>query len=202
MSTDPNEDLGSLPAILPRLNAAIAEANAVVHALDQFFAEELPVGPWVTSRPFDTQRVVGEDGRELLVASHLACGRVGGAYRLHILSATLDRADGKDPYNQLVGEERTPWLACPKSTRLQSFAMLPELLGLLAAKVNEITLETNRTVETVRGILRSVLGPAVGFARVPEFGEDGEADPEAEDVGGGVLLNGAGADLFKRPRVK
>ena len=103
MAQDLSEGLESLSAILPQLNTAMAEATAVVHAVDLFLAEELAVGPWVASRPFDTQRAIGDDGRELLVTSHLACGRVSGKYRLHILSATLDRLEGKDQYTQIVG---------------------------------------------------------------------------------------------------
>src|SRR5438128_942165 len=138
------EGLESLTAILPQLNAAVAEATAVVHAVEQFLAEDLAVGPWVASRPFDTQRAIGDDGRELVVTSHLACGRVAGKYRLHVLNATLDRAEGKDQFTQIVGEERTPWLSCSREVRLQSFAMLPDLLTMLATKVNEITTQTTK----------------------------------------------------------
>ncbi len=156
MAQDLIDGLESLTAILPQLNSAMAEATAVVHAVDQFLSEELAVGPWVASRPFDTQRAIGDDGRELLVTSHLACGRVAGKYRLHVLNATLDRAEGKDPFTQIIGEERTPWLSCSREVRLQSFAMLPELLGMLATKISENTSQTTKTVETVRELLKSM----------------------------------------------
>lgn len=220
MAQDLIEGLESLSAILPQLNSAIAEATAVVHAVDQFLAEELAVGPWVASRPFDTQRAIGEDGRELLITSHLACGRVAGKYRLHVLNATLDRPDGKDQFTQIIGEERTPWLSCTREVRLQSFSMLPEVLTLLANKVNEITTQTSRTVETVREVLRSMgrcpapsvtLGantaPAAGHANGNGIGNghaNGQTHEEQDDekfVGGGFLVN-SGSDLFKRPKVR
>src|SRR5262245_33895652 len=104
MAQDLSEGLDSLSAILPQLNAALSEATAVVHTVDQFLTEELAVGPWVASRPFDNQRAIGDDGRELLITSHLACGRVAGKYRVHILQATLDRPEGKDQFTQIIGE--------------------------------------------------------------------------------------------------
>src|SRR3954452_18313705 len=112
MAQDLIDGLESLTAILPLLNSAMTEATAIVHAVDQFLAEELAVGPWVASRPFDNQRALGDDGRELLVTSHLACGRVSGKYRLHVLNATIDKAESRDQFTQIVGEERIPWLSC------------------------------------------------------------------------------------------
>ena len=209
MAHDVNEGLESLSAILPQLNSAMAEATAVVHAVDQFLAEELAVGPWVASRPFETQRAIGEDGRELLVTSHLACGRVAGKYRLHVLNATLDKPDGKDQFTQIIGEERTPWLSCSREVRLQSFSMLPEVLNLLAAKVNEITSQTSRTVETVREVLKSMgrypstngngNGQASVQVNTPTHGNDvAEDDRYASN---GYTVN-SGSDLFKRPKIK
>ena len=204
MAQDQFEGLDSLTAILPLLNTAMAEATAVVHAVDQFLAEELAVGPWVASRPFDTQRAIGDDGRELLVTSHLACGRVAGKYRLHILNATLDRAEGKDQFTQIIGEERTPWLSSSREVRLQSFAMLPELLSMLANKINEITSQTTKTVETVREVLKSMgrypstthgAGASATANGVDSAHEDGYAT-------NGYVVNSSGADLFKRPKIK
>jgi hypothetical protein len=196
MAHDLSDGIESLTSILPQLNSAMAEATAVVHAVDQFLAEELAVGPWVASRPFDTQRAIGDDGRELLVTSHLACGRVAGKYRVHVLNATLDRAEGKDQFTQIVGEERTPWISCTREVRLQSFSMLPELLNLLAGKINEITAQTTRTVETVREVLKSM-------GRYPHKVNDfGDPDGDDEFAAPGFVVNSAGSDLFKRPKAK
>lgn len=202
MAHDPYEGIESLTSALPQLNSVMAEATAMIHAVDQFLAEELAVGPWVASRPFDTQRAIGDDGRELLVTSHLACGRVAGKYRLHILNATLDRAEGKDQFTQIIGEERTPWLSCSREVRLQSFAMLPDLLSLLATKINEITAQTTKTVETVREVLKSM-------GRYPSptgnlGGGSVAVDATIDDgfVTNGIMVNPVGSDLFKRPKAK
>ena len=205
------DGLDSLTSILPQLNSAIAEATAIVHAVDQFLSEELAVGPWVASRPFDTQRAIGDDGRELLVTSHLACGRVAGKYRLHILNATLDRAEGKDQFTQIIGEERTPWLSCSREVRLQSFSMLPELLALLASKVSEITSQTTKTVEAVRDVLKSMgrYPSTMGAAPAPGYSVSNghavhaahEEDSYATTSSAGFVVN-SGSELFKRPKVK
>jgi hypothetical protein len=200
MAQDLIDGVDSLSAVVPQLNAAMAEATAVVLAVDRFLAEELAVGPWVASRPFDTQRALGDDGRELLVTSHLACGRVAGKYRLHVLNATLDRAEGKDQFTQIVGEERTPWPSCSREVRLQSFAMLPELLVMLAGKISEITTQTTRTIETVREVLKSM---GRGPAALGDAASGPGVDPLDEEYSsGGIVVNPAGSDLFKRPKVK
>ena len=206
MAHETFEGLESLTSILPLLNSVMSEATSVVQAVDQFLAEELAVGPWVASRPFDTQRAIGDDGRELLVTSHLACGRVAGKYRIHLLNATLDRAEGKDQFTQIVGEERTPWLSCSREVRLQSFAMLPELLTLLAAKISEITNQTTRTVETVREVLKSMgryphNGHAQGQPHAPAP-INGPADEDEDFDAPGFVVSAVGSDLFKRHRVK
>ena len=203
MAQDLIDGLESLTAILPQLNTAMAEATAVVHAVDQFLAEELAVGPWVASRPFDSQRAIGDDGRELMITAHLACGRVAGKYRLHVLNATLDKSDGKDQFTQIVGEERTPWLSCSREVRLQSFAMLPEVLSQLAAKICEITTQTTRTVETVREVLKSI-GRNPTPSHVPPNGQVYGRNESAEEeyAANGFVVNSVGSDLFKRPKMK
>ncbi len=202
MAQDLTDDLESLAEILPQLNHAVTEATAVVHAVDQFLVEELAVGPWVASRPFDTQRAIGDDGRELLVTSHLACGRVAGKYRLHVLNATLDRSEVKDQFTQIVGEERTPWPSCSREVRLQSFSMLPEVLGQLASKIAEITTQTTRTADTVREVLKSMGHyPQPGHTTALNgYGRNESQDEEFATSG--VVVNSAGSDLFKRPKVK
>lgn len=221
MAQELYDGLESLTAILPQLNTAMAEATAVVHAVDQFLGEELAIGPWVASRPFDTQRAIGEDGRELVITSHLACGRVGGKYRLHVLNATLDRPEGKDQFTQIIGEERTPWLGCSREVRLQSFSMLPEVLSQLAAKVTEITTQTTKTVETVRELLKSmgrapapVNGNGNGYSNGTGYsngngsgsgtgyGHTEEEEEESLTTSGFVVNQAAGSDLFKRHKMK
>jgi hypothetical protein len=188
MAREPRADLDSLRAIVSQLNGAVAEASGVVQDVDRYLAEEFDIGVWAISRPFDSQRTSGDDGRELLVTSHLAYGKVAGRTRLHILTATLDKGEGSDQYTQIVAEERTPWPLCPRDIKLHSFAMLPELLGTLAAKAEEIAAQTSRTSETVRHLLETM-------------GRHGEDHGEPA-----LVANGVGMDqdpgLFRRSRTR
>jgi hypothetical protein len=189
MAHELNEDMDRLRIMAPQLNAVTAEAGAVVGAVDQFLGEELAIGVSAASRAFDSQPAMGDDGRELLVTSHLAYGRVAGKNRLYVLKATLETNEWKEQVTKVVAEERTPWASCAREVKLQSFAMLPELLGSLAARVEEVATQTTRTVQRVRELLDAMRQPAA-------------IDPVAtEDV---VPLQDlsvhASPALFKRPR--
>jgi hypothetical protein len=199
MAQDPREDMDMLRVMAPQLNAATAEATAVVLEVDQFLGEELGIGVSSASRAFDTQPATSDDGRELLVTSHLAYGRVAGKNRLYVLRATLETNEWKEQVTKVVAEERTPWGACPREIKLQSFAMLPELLASLASRVDEVASQTSRTVEKVRELLdamRQPTAPPLGPPqRLPEPEPEDEAPRPLEE-----LSVHSAPDLFKRPR--
>ena len=198
MDQELHDGLDSLTAVLPRLDAVMAGATDLVRAVDRFLVEELPVGPWLASRPFDSQRTVGEDGRELRLTTHLACGRVDCVYRIHVLRATLDRPEGHESFSQVVAEERTIWHACPPEIRLQAFVLLPELLGLLAGKINEITTQTARAIDTVRAMLGSIPSResrSRDFDTLPDGAEPPSLPTSGEE-------GPARGELFKRTRLK
>ncbi|WP_406696839.1 hypothetical protein V5E97_38205 [Singulisphaera sp. Ch08] len=186
MAHESRADLDSLRVIVSQLNEALSEASGVVQDVDRYLAEEFDIGVWAISRPFGSQHGTGEGGRELLISSHLAYGKAAGRNRLHILAATLERGEGSDQFTQIVSEERIPWPLCPRETKLHSFAMLPELLGTLALKAEEITAQTSRTSETVRQLLKTMGRHS-----------HGSAEPA-------LVTNGVGADpdagLFRRSR--
>src|SRR4051794_37661857 len=125
MGQEPREDRDALRGIAAQLNAATAEACPVVQAVDHFLGEELCIGVTAASRPFDSQRVLGDDDRERVVTSHLAFGRVQGQDRIYVLKATLEKDEWKENLTKIVAEDRTPWSACSREAKLQSFAMLP-----------------------------------------------------------------------------
>src|SRR5690348_11253576 len=114
MARETRADLDSLRVIVSQLNGALSEASGVVQDVDRSLAEEFDIGVWAISRPFDSQRASADDGRELLVTSHLAYGKVAGRTRIHVLTATLEKAEGTDQFTQIVAEERTPWPLCPR----------------------------------------------------------------------------------------
>lgn len=205
-----------LRSMATSLHAATAEAAAVVSAVEQFLGDELCIGVSGASRPFESQRAIGEDERERLVTSHLAFGRVAGRDRIYVLKATLEKAEWKEHFTQVVAEERTPWNACPREVKLQSFALLPELLGNLAARVEEVASQTTRTVHAVRDLLDAMrqVGPppipshvavaAAPIPRAPEPRPEPTPAPESPATDEALSLHDLSAssvpDLFKRPR--
>jgi hypothetical protein len=179
MAHESRADLDSLRVIVSQLNGALSEASGVVQDVDRYLAEEFDIGVWAISRPFDSQLTSGDDGRELMISSHLAYGKAAGRSRIHILAATLEKGEGSDQFTQIVSEERIPWPLCPRETKLHSFAMLPELLGTLASKAEEIAAQTSRTSETVRQLLETMGRHSHGYAEPALVANGVGADPDA-----------------------
>jgi hypothetical protein len=204
MGQDLQEDAERLRGVVAQLNAAAAEAAAVVQAVDLFLGDELAIGVSAASRPFDSQRVMGSGDGELVVTTHLAYGRVQGKDRLHILKATHEKNDWNEDFTKTVSEDRTPWSACPREMKLQSFAKLPELLTNLANKVDEVTSQTSRTIETVRALIDAMKAPQHAAPEEEEDEEDGNETKDdlevARDVPLRELTASAAPALFKRPR--
>lgn len=201
MDQDGRYDMDALRGIAAQLNAATSEASVVVQAVDHFLGDELCIGVSAASRPFDSQRVVGDDDRELIVTSHLAFGRVQGKERIYVLKATLEKNEWKENFTKIVAEDRIPWSACSREVKLQSFALLPELLGSLAARVEEVATQTTRTVEMVRELIEAMKQPPT-----PALTQERDADEPPDDAPVDVPLHeltvSAAPNLFKRPRVK
>src|SRR4051794_26005737 len=217
MGHEPREDLDALRGIAAQLNATTTEAGAVVQAVDHFLGEELSIGVSAASRPFDSQRVIGDDARELIVMSHLAFGRVQGKDRVYVLRATLEKNEWKENFTKIVAEERTPWAACSREVKLQSFVLLPELLANLAVRVDEVANQTSRTVATVRSLIEVMKQPPLqehelghepgtpelrGPEQEGEANGENEGEPESGDVPLHELTVAAAPSLFKRPRAK
>lgn len=200
MAQDLRGDQDSLRIMTRSLNSALAEAGAVVQAVDHFLGEELGIGITAASRAFDSQRAVGDDDREMLVTSHLAYGRVSGKNRLYVLTATLDKNEWKEPYTQIIAEERTPWAACSREVKLQSFAMLPELLGSLATRVEEVASQTAKTVEAVRELLDIMRRPLEAPEPVPAGAPSPSPPPPPPPSNDLDLTVTSDPTLFKRPR--
>jgi hypothetical protein len=206
MGQDLQEDADRLRGVVAQLNAAAAEAAAVVQAVDLFLGDELAIGVSAASRPFDTQRVQGNGDGELVLTAHLAYGRVQGKDRLHVLKATHEKNDWNEDFTKTISEDRTPWPACPREVKLQSFAKLPELLTNLANKVEEVASQTTRTIETVRALIEAMKAPHPPAPAPTDVPEDNDNDDDADeleaarDVPLRELTASAAPTLFKRPR--
>jgi hypothetical protein len=211
MGQELREDVEALRGIAAQLNTATAEASLVVQAVDHFLGDELCIGVSAATRPFDSQRAIGDDDRELVVTSHLAFGRVQGKDRIYVLKATLEKNEWKENFTKIVAEDRTPWSACSREVKLQSFAMLPELLGNLAVRVDEVANQTTRTIETVRELIEVMKQPParereLDLGRERELDREVEVEHDDEDEPADVPLQeltvSAAPNLFKRPRPK
>ena len=183
-----DDQMDALRGIAAQLTAATAEASVVIQAVDHFLADELCIGVSAASRPFDSQRALGDDDRELIITSHLAFGRIQGKDRIYVLKATLEKDEWKENFTNVVAEDYTPWASCPRELKLQSFAMLPELLGNLAELSRRRGLEPRRPAPSRRrprahrghGSKPPSCDPPAALDA--GFGEDREADELAEDV--------------------
>jgi hypothetical protein len=203
MGQDVLEDGDRLRGVVAQLNAAAAEAAIVVQAVDTFLGDELSIGVSAASRPFDSQRVQGSGEGELVVTTHLAYGRVQGKDRLHVLKATHEKNDWSEDFTKTVSEDRIPWSACSREVKLQSFVKLPELLTNLSNKVEEVTTQTTRTIETVRALIDAMKTPhqPAPTEDQDESDTDAQADLEvARDVPLRELTASAAPALFKRTR--
>jgi len=201
MGHELQENVDTLRGIVAQLNAAATEASAVVQDVDLFLGDELSIGVSASSRPFDTQRVTGDDNSELVVTSHLAYGRVQGRERLHVLKATLAKNEWKEDFTKTVAEDRIPWSACSREVKLQSFVKLPELLAALATRVEEVATQTSRTVETVRSLIDTMKEPHEPIGRADEAEDPVEDEFNVpRDIPLHELTASAAPTLFKRPR--
>ena len=197
MGQEPPENLDALRSMASLLNAATAEASALISAVEQYLGAEICIGVSGASPPFDSQRAMGDGERELLVTSHLAYGRVSGRDRIFILKATLEKTEWSEHFSKVVAEDHTPWDACSREVKLQSFAMLPALLGNLAARVEEVAAQTSKTVQTVRELLDAIRQVPPAAEPEPE-----PPPPPGEGVSLHDLTVSTAPDLFKRPRAK
>jgi hypothetical protein len=191
MGQEQRDEMDVLRGIAAQVQAATAEASAVVDAVDHFLGEEFGIGVSVASRPFDSQRVMDND-RELVLSAHLAYGRVQGKDRIYVLRATFEKNEWNESFGKLVAEDRTPWSACPREVRLQSFALLPELLANLAVRVEEVVNQTTRTSETVRGLIQAMKLPLPQQQPQPRSRSEAEAGAAPATVSVPVPVNPTG----------
>jgi hypothetical protein len=189
MSAKLRQQIESLRSLAPLLNNATDEAAQVVQAVEQFLGEQLSLGVSAESGAFEQQpRTI--DGTEHLTVSCLAYGRLAGKYRLHVL-ITTERQNLATPWdNGIISSEQTAWSSCPREVKLQSFSKLPELLGILAEKADQLAREVSETSTTVRDLLSAIGTSAIGASANGSVGVNGSVNgngvvaARAPEVGG------------------
>jgi hypothetical protein len=130
--------------------------------VERFLVDELHIGISTESSEFNTWSAGrGEDGRARMVRQSLAFGRVGGAYRIHVVEE-VGIVDDAGAWQETVSRQETPWPSCGREAKLRAFEKLPQLLDniitaserlaetadLTALKIGEITGEIKSTAAT------------------------------------------------------
>ena len=158
MTDELKQRMSRLRELAPQLNSATDQASRLVRMVEIFLVEELHIGISAESSAFNSWSP-GEDenGRARLVRQTLAFGRVGAAYRIHVLDEMIV-ADDDGCRHHSVSKQATPWPSCGRETKLRAVEMLPEL-------IDRIIRETERLAETA-GETASRIEAMIGDSKV------------------------------------
>jgi hypothetical protein len=158
MTDELKKRMARLRELAPRLNGATDQASRLVAMVEKFLVDELRIGISAESAEFASWSTgKDEDGTVRTVYQSLAFGRVGAAYRIHVMDETvLVDEDGRR--HELIARQATPWPSCGRETKLRAVDKLPELLDKIIA-------ETERLAETA-GETASKIGAMIGDTKV------------------------------------
>lgn len=155
MTDEMKKKLQTLRAHAGAMNKATDEAAATVREVERFLNETCSLGVSAVTIPHVESVVQGDDGEDVQTQRYLAYGRVGGAFRIHVVTAEVKR-DQWGNFEDPAGAVCTPWASCDRETKLQFFADLPELLDNLVRRADQMLEKTNATNATVRELLEAV----------------------------------------------
>jgi hypothetical protein len=170
MTKEMREQIERLRALTPKLNAKVAKANRFLKATEALLVEELSLGVYAQTSPFE--QIEEEDpfgsgeGYERWAFAYLAYGRVTGKYRLHVLR-TIERRplDGGDATWEKIDVRRADWTTIPNAEKVLAYTKIPELLNMIAE-------ETTRAVERADATdieMEDVFGEAPQGESPPEY---------------------------------
>jgi hypothetical protein len=140
MTASLKAQLAELAELAPRVHATTDRVNALVAQMEGVLVNDLAVGLEAETKAFD-DRTLANKSR---VARHLCLGNIGDQDQIHVIERTW-KGDG------LVSEERIPWSACPRGSKLKAIAVLPELVTNLVADAKKLMEEANETASKVAG---------------------------------------------------
>jgi hypothetical protein len=159
MTDELKKRMARLRELAPRLNSATDQASRLVRMVEIFLVEELHIGISAESSAFNSWSPgTDENGRARMIRQTLAFGRVGAAYRIHVVDELII-ADDENGRHHSVSKQVTPWPSCGRETKLRAVEMLPELL-------DRIIQETDRLAETA-GKTASKIENMIGDPEVP-----------------------------------
>ena len=180
MTDELKKRMAKLREIAPRLNSATNQASTLVAMVEKFLVDELHIGIATESSEFNSWSAGNnEDGNRRMVHQTLAFGRVGAAFRIHVVDE-MGIVDEDGSWRESISRQETPWPSCGRETKLRAFEKLPELLDNIiketerlaetaaetASKIGEMTGETRATVATPE--------VAPHFLSCPSCGEEGK----------------------------
>ena len=141
---DLQQAVAKLRTLSPRLNAAIEQAQRVVHQIEHFLAHECHVAVQA-----EVPVTYNEKG---VAVALLRYGRVDGRFRICLTST-----DGDSRFLS------RSWAECDRSEKLASFPALPKLLMAITKAVETQINATNTTATTVNALMT-----ALGATRTDE----------------------------------
>jgi hypothetical protein len=169
MTDELKERMARLREIAPRLNSATDQASRLVAMVEKFLVDELHIGVSTETSPF-AFAPAGQDerGNTRVASQRLAFGRVGGAYRIHVIDEVGIR-DEEQASQGSISRQETAWPSCGRETKLKAFEKLPELL-------DNIIKESERLAETADATVSKV------GELTKEFGYSAAADESGTEL--------------------
>jgi len=180
MTDELKKRMARLREIAPRLNSATDQASRLVAMVEKTLVDELHIGISAESSEFNSWPAgKDEDGNSRMVYQTLAFGRVGTAYRIHIVDE-MGIVDDEGCWQGSVSRQETPWPSCGRETKLRAVEKLPELLDKIineSERMAETADETTSRIGEMIGDSKGTIGaPEVApqFMTCPWCGETGK----------------------------
>ncbi len=172
MTDELKRRMARLREIAPRLNSATDKASRLVAQVEKFLVEELHIGVSAEVSYDELPAGTDQDNRPLKIRHSLAFGRVGGSFRIHVVSETV-AVNGGASAEAAVAHERMPWPSCTRETRLKAFEKLPELLDKIIDAAERLAESSETTRVKVEAMIADEEPVEVGSGRASVFESSG-----------------------------
>jgi hypothetical protein len=164
MTDELKKRMARLREIAPRLNSATDQASRLVAMVERTLVDELHIGISAESAEFDSWPAgKDEDGNARVVRQTLAFGRVGTAYRIHVVDE-IGIVDDDGDWQESISRLQTPWPSCGRETKLKAIDKLPELLDKIISETERVAATADETTSRIG----EMLGDTRGSVGAPE----------------------------------
>ena len=137
--------------------------------VETFLVDELHIGISAETSEFNSWPAgKDEDGNSRTVYQTLAFGRVGAAFRIHVVDE-MRIVDDEGGFQGLVSREQTPLPSCGRETKLRAVEKLPELLDMIIQETERLAETADETTSKIGAMIgdTTVTVPAPEVA--PQF---------------------------------